>query len=101
MSFTVPVFAPNALARTIASNAAMALSAADSLLFAAKRIGTNRDGAPVSGMRSISAILASQPSARCTVLPTANRQDSIVRRLIAGNTIAGNTLVTMLVVFCN
>jgi hypothetical protein len=53
----------------------MVLAEADSLLFAAKRIGTNRDGAPVSGIRWISAILASQPSAR-TVLPTANRQDS-------------------------
>ena len=53
----------------------MVLSEADSLLFAAKRIGTNRDGAPVSGIRWISAISVSQPSAR-TVLPTENRQAS-------------------------
>jgi hypothetical protein len=77
--FTVPVFVPNALARAIASNAAMVLSEADSLLFAAKRIGTNRDGAPVSGIRWISAISVSQPSAR-TVLPTENRQDSCFQR---------------------
>jgi len=73
--FAVPAFVPNALARAIASNAAMVLSEADSLLFAAKRIGTNRDGVPVCGICWISAITASQFSAR-TVSPTANRQDS-------------------------
>ena len=47
--FAVPVFAPKAFASEIASNAAMVLSEADSLLFATKRIGTNRDGTPSAG----------------------------------------------------
>jgi hypothetical protein len=37
--FAAPVFVPKTLARGSASNAAMVLSDADSLLFAAKRIG--------------------------------------------------------------
>jgi len=39
------------------------------LLFGAKRIGTNRDGTPVSGIRWIRAISASQPSARTVSVP--------------------------------
>src|ERR1700687_1866977 len=77
--FAMPVFVPHALARAIASNAAMVLSETDSLLSAATRTGTNWEGAPVCGTRWISAISASQPSAR-TVLVTRNRQDSCFQR---------------------
>ena len=77
--FAGPVFVPKALAMESASNAAMVLSEAVSLFFAAKRIGTNRDGAPACVIRWISAISASQLSVR-TVLSAANRQDSCFQR---------------------
>lgn len=72
--FAVPVFVPKAFASEIASNTAMILPEADSLLFATIRIGTNWDGTSVCGIRWISATSASHPWA-CAVSPTAYRQD--------------------------
>ena len=76
---TVPVFVPNALAREIASNAAIVLSEADSLLFAAKRIGTNREGAPRQRNPLDQRDLGLPAFAR-RVLPTVNRQHSCFQR---------------------
>ncbi len=86
--FAEPIFVPKALAREIASNAAIVLSEAVNLFFAVKRIGTNRDRAPECVIRWISVISASQLSVR-TVLPMAKRQDSCFQLLGSADAMSG------------